>query len=65
MLYRIESKGGKIIQRKINNFVEIANEYDIICNCTGMGSRELCNDQELTPIRGQVFRVCDRYFLLL
>ena len=31
--------------------------YDVIINCTGFGARKLCNDLEMSPLRGQVIRV--------
>ena len=31
--------------------------YDVIINCTGLGAQKLCNDINLSPIRGQVIRV--------
>lgn len=47
---------GKMIQRKILNFGELKS-YDIIVNCAGMGAKQLTNDKELMPIRGQVIVV--------
>lgn len=41
-----------IEQKNITSFDEV--DTDIIINCTALGSRELCNDKEVVPIRGQV-----------
>jgi D-amino-acid oxidase len=40
--------------------VELASAFagvDAVVNCTGLGSRELANDETLTPVRGQVIVV--------
>lgn len=50
-------KGGKILRQKVTNVKELFTKYDIVINCCGMGSRELFNDKELEPVRGQVIRV--------
>ncbi|KAK7074694.1 hypothetical protein SK128_019903 [Halocaridina rubra] len=50
-------RGGRIIQRKITSFEELADDFDIVCNCSGIGAKELCGDMTVTPIRGQVFKV--------
>jgi len=38
-------------QRKINNLSEIAQEFDLVVNCAGLGSKELFKDDKLTPVR--------------
>lgn len=54
---RIKIIGGKILQREITSIDEIAGDFDLIVNCTGLGSRVLVNDQNMFPIRGQILRV--------
>merc|ERR1711988_1895389 len=49
--------GGKIEQRKLFSFDEIADSCDLIINCSGLKSHELEADAELKPVRGQVLRV--------
>ena len=59
MTKRYLRNGGTIIERKIENlddFVE-NSEYDVIINCTGLGSKNLLKDDKLHSIRGQVSRV--------
>ena len=36
---------------------QLANSYDVIVNCTGLGSRNLVHDDNVKPIQGQVIRV--------
>jgi len=51
---QFNANGGTVIQRKLNSLKEIDGEYDVIVNCTGLGSRELVGDKEMYPVRGQV-----------
>lgn len=51
--------GGQLIKRRIQNLHDFAqsSEYDIIVNCTGLGSKTMAGDHEMHAIRGQVGRV--------
>ena len=44
--------GGLVERRRIASLDEL-HSYDIIINCTGLGSRELVGDSTLQPARGQ------------
>lgn len=47
--------GGKVVVREFHNQEEIARlPESVIFNCTGLGARDLFNDQELIPVRGQL-----------
>ena len=48
--------GGTCEKRKIENLDEL-DKYDIIVNCTGLGSHQLLKDYALRPSRGQVLLV--------
>ncbi|MEP6513836.1 MAG: FAD-dependent oxidoreductase [Parafilimonas sp.] len=50
----LKKHGVQFHEKEIQNFDEIKNDYDAMVNCSGLGSRELCNDKELIPVRGQV-----------
>ncbi|KAK4873853.1 hypothetical protein RN001_013213 [Aquatica leii] len=50
------SNGGVIIVRKIDNIHELS-DYDLVINCTGLNAKELCNDDQVVPIRGQIAKV--------
>lgn len=54
---RIEALGGSlhINPRAVADFNEIG--CDTIVNCTGLGSRQLCDDTRLFPIKGSVVLV--------
>ncbi|XP_033126987.1 D-aspartate oxidase-like [Anneissia japonica] len=57
LMNKFQEHGGIFINRHINSLSEIAGEYDVVVNCTGLGARELGNDPSVYPIRGQVIRV--------
>lgn len=40
-------------KQAVNDFDELS-AFDIIINCTGLGARNLCHDETIIPIRGQV-----------
>ena len=47
--------GGKVVVKQFRSREEIGRlPEQVIFNCTGLGARELFNDQELTPVRGQL-----------
>jgi D-amino-acid oxidase len=47
--------GGRIEVREFASLREIAAlPESLVFNCTGLGARALFNDQELTPVRGQL-----------
>ena len=51
----IRTVGGRIEVRRFATPADIAALPEaLVFNCTGLGSRELFGDQELTPVRGQL-----------
>lgn len=61
MLYlmdRFRDSGGEIEQlgKELSDIGEISGESDFIINCSGLGSRQLCNDEKSFPIKGQLVR---------
>ena len=54
---QFQGNGGKIIQKRLKSLQEIDSQYDIIVNCIGLGSRELVNDNQMYPVRGQIIVV--------
>ena len=53
----IKQNGGLLVKKKVKSLEELTG-YDIIINCTGIGSRELVNDHTVRPGRGQIVAVC-------
>ncbi|KAK0182293.1 hypothetical protein PV327_000445 [Microctonus hyperodae] len=54
---KLKEMGTKVMLKKLTTLNELADDYDLIINCSGLGARELCNDRRVVPIRGQVERV--------
>lgn len=56
--------GGQYIQKKVT---QIPPGFDVVVNCSGIGSKELLNDNKVYPQRGQIIRVeapwIDTFFL--
>jgi len=47
--------GGRVVVKEFRSREEIARLREpVIFNCTGLGSRALFKDEELTPVRGQL-----------
>jgi len=55
MLRDIQIAGGKVEVRKFGAPADLAAlPESLVINCTGLGSRDLFNDQDLHPARGQL-----------
>ncbi len=54
LVKRLEASGVYIKQRIIKSFDEAFADFDIVINCSGLGAKELCDDDSLYPVRGQV-----------
>ena len=52
----IES-GGSFVQKKIVSFDDLQRDYSVVINCTGLASRELCQDSSVYPAYGQCVSV--------
>jgi len=49
--------GGKLLQKNVSKVQEALDKCNIVVNCTGLGSRELFNDNSIYPVRGQIVKV--------
>ena len=69
LIARFEANGGtiEVVPEGISNLNALRQPDRLLVNCTGLGARALCNDDEVIPIRGQVVRVrnpgLDRCFI--
>ena len=52
-LKSFRDNGGVVIQRRLESLQEIDGVYDVIVNCTGLGSKKLFNDDQLYAVKGQ------------
>ncbi|XP_037498916.1 D-amino-acid oxidase [Rhipicephalus sanguineus] len=57
LMERLQSRGGRLMQCRVKSLEEIADEYDVIVNCTGFGAGAFVNDPKVHAIRGQTIRV--------
>jgi D-amino-acid oxidase len=51
---QLSESGVKFIQKEIKDFSELTNNFDLVINCSALGARELCKDESIIPVRGQV-----------
>lgn len=56
LLDRFHSLGGEIIRKEIHSTKEL-EPFELIINCTALGSKNLFGDEDLFPIQGQVAKV--------
>ncbi|XP_036920937.1 D-aspartate oxidase isoform X2 [Sturnira hondurensis] len=54
---RVTESGGLIVTRRVEDLWELHPSFDIVVNCSGLGSRHLAGDLEIFPVRGQVLKV--------
>jgi D-amino-acid oxidase len=54
---RFEKLGGTIEQRTVESLAELLEPGRLVVNCTGLGARQLTDDESMYPIRGQVVSV--------
>lgn len=55
-LERCVAQAGIQFQKmRLNDFESLKNDYDVIINCTGFGARELAQDNDFVPYKGQYF----------
>jgi D-amino-acid oxidase len=57
LLKQYKALGGVLLQKIIKTIDESFDEYDVVVNCTGLGSRELFNDEAVYPVRGQTVTI--------
>lgn len=53
------TNGGSFSQKSIANLHEMSFLDDWVVNCTGLGAKNLCQDEDLRPMRGQILR-CEK-----
>ncbi len=50
---RLRHAGSRIEQRRVAHLRDAAGEAPLVVNCAGIGARELAEDPDLFPVRGQ------------
>ena len=56
LMSKFQRLGGIFEQRRVTAIQQLT-DYQLVVNCTGLGSRELTGDQDLYPVRGQIVAV--------
>jgi len=58
LMKRFIEFGGEIevLENDLSDINEVSGENNLIVNCSGLGSRQLCTDENSFPIRGQLVR---------
>uniref|UniRef100_A0A8C9RR86 D-aspartate oxidase n=1 Tax=Scleropages formosus TaxID=113540 RepID=A0A8C9RR86_SCLFO len=56
---RLEKAGGIMIHEKVTDLAELGLRYDVIVNCSGLGSRELLGDEDAADSQA-IFERCRR-----
>ncbi|SFB31557.1 FAD-dependent oxidoreductase [Algoriphagus aquimarinus] len=56
---RFIAAGGEFQQQELLTLEELAALDSTVINCTGLGAKSLCNDDDLHPMRGQILR-CEK-----
>lgn len=53
---RFIKNGGSFEQMEITTLEQLANLDDYVVNCMGLGAKDICKDDKLTAMRGQILR---------
>ena len=46
--------GGQVGRQRVSSLDDLTSECDAVVNCTGLGAKNLCDDAELYPVKGQL-----------
>ena len=50
---QVKQNGVNIVQKKVDSLDRMLDDYNVVVNCTGLGAKELVNDDTLVPYFGQ------------
>ena len=53
----VAAKGASFVHAELSSLEELSSKHPIVINCSGLGARELANDQSVFPVRGQCVSV--------
>ena len=48
------SLGACVVEHELDSLEALKGDYDLVVNCSGVWARQLVNDEDVYPIRGQV-----------
>ena len=53
LMKKAKDGGCKMEKKRLSSFDELTSSYDVVINCTGLGSHQMLSDQRTYPVRGQ------------
>jgi len=54
---RVAILGAVFHIKELQSIRDLAGEYTVVINCSGLGAKSLANDDEVYPIRGQIVKL--------
>lgn len=54
---KFRSNKGVVVVKRLESIEEIASDFDVVINCSGLGAKQLIGDENMHPVRGHIFRV--------
>ncbi len=57
LIARFEARGGQLMEKELSALEDVGQNYPVVINCSGLGAKELCNDQEMYPVQGQIVKL--------
>lgn len=57
LMRQFKENGGTVEFRTVGKLTELADAYDVVVNCTGLGSQQLIPDPAMYPVKGQLVLV--------
>ncbi|XP_069945966.1 D-aspartate oxidase isoform X2 [Cherax quadricarinatus] len=57
LMEKFKRRGGRVLDHRLESFEELVDQFDVVCNCSGLGARYLCQDANVMPVRGQIYQV--------
>ncbi len=57
LVQRLQDEGGQLKQVTVASLDKLLDHCDWVVNCSGLGARQLAQDETLFPVRGQVLQL--------
>ena len=54
LMEHLHRKGVEFMEHEVTDLAASSGKYKWVINCTGLGARELCQDNSIYPVRGQI-----------
>lgn len=57
LMSKFQEKGGHVLKHTLKSLEELVGHFDIVVNCTGLGSKYLLPDESVYAVKGQLMQV--------